>query len=126
LRDRLRNFFLHRQNVRKLAIVPIPPEFRTISEIDEVRLNDERIAHLLQPPGQHCVYRELASEPLKISLLTFEAKRSGSRDNPQLWYLRKAIDQAVRDAVGKVLRVRVCAGVDERQDNKRLDPSGGV
>src|SRR5215831_9092138 len=95
LSNGFRDFFLYKQRVREWAVVLLSPELRASAGIDEVRLDDQLIADLLHSPRQHAVDGELAPQAFIVELLPLVAKGGRPRDDPQLWYLRKAVDETV-------------------------------
>ncbi len=109
------NVLFHCKYVGSLPVILLAPELRPRRCIDQIHLNVQRVAHLAHASHQHCAHVKFTSDLLRIHLLSLVAEGGSARSDPQPLKLRKAVDQALADAVGNIFHVRIAARVRERQ-----------
>ena len=64
VRDGPGDFHLYRQKVGKLPVVLFAPELQAGFQLNEIRVNEQGVAALLNLPGQHRAHRQLTLELL--------------------------------------------------------------
>src|SRR5262249_18474968 len=121
VRDGLGEVLFQCNEIRHPPAVPFAPQLRAVRQIDEVCVNEQRIAALLHLTCKHRINTQLGPQLLQVGILPFVTKGSVAGDHLQLWYLRQVIDETFSNTVGQVLGVWVCGGVEEGQDYQRFD-----
>ena len=96
-------------------MVLLAPELRILVYIDQFRLNINGVPTLHHPPSEHGFHAQLMANLLWIDLLTFVAKDRAARYDSESPELRKGVDKAFGNSVGKIIAICIAARIDKRQ-----------
>src|SRR5205807_9213797 len=78
------DLFLYSEDIRKLAVIMLPPQLRALGDTHQIRLNNEIIPALLNLTCQDRLHLQLAPDLLRINLSPFVAKYSRAGHDFQL------------------------------------------
>jgi hypothetical protein len=111
----MRDLRLHFQQVCARTHVLLAPHLRPVSPIDQLDADRETVIALQNPPGEDADDVQRTCHLLWVRVLTLVPGRGAVGDDLHPWQLRKAVDQALADAVGQIVLRGILAGVLERQ-----------
>ena len=100
------------------------PNLAVVAGIHQLNADREALAALRHPAGHDGADAEPTGRLRDVSFLALEPKDGIARFHLHLRQLREVVDEAFGDAVAQVFRVRIAAGVDERQHGERIDRLG--
>src|SRR6266850_5601088 len=92
----------------------------TVFGVDELCLDDQKIAALKYSAGQRRAHSKFLADGLRIDVLAFVTEDRAPGHHSQLGKLRKTVDYAFGDPVREVFSVGVSSLVDQRQDGQRI------
>ena len=119
LHDGLRDVFLHREDVVKLAVVGFRPEVGIRRDLDQLRGDAYTIAGLAHTAFEHGGHVEFVRDRRNVDVGALEGERGRARGDAQAANLGEHVQQLFRQPVGEVLVVLVATHVDERQHGDR-------
>src|ERR1700722_12353892 len=93
----------------------LSPDMAVVAGADQLGADTQRFPTLRNCALEDRADAHLATNRSRIRLFSFETEGSVSGHHLQVRELRQAVDEALGDAVAQVLRVRITAGVHERQ-----------
>ena len=109
------------EQVHAAAVEAVAPQLGVLLHVDELGLHAQEIAALLHLPGEERLLFQLPSrlDGIQIAALLENAVLRG--EDAQTRDLRQPVDEAFRNAIAQILRVRIGRGVRERQDGQRIN-----
>ena len=113
IHDLLRNFRLHRQQIRRLAIVLLPPQLGILFRVHQFGLDNQRIAALQHASGEHRSHSQLFAQLPGIQILVLVVENRAARHDAKIGKLRKIVDQSFGDAVAEIFRAGIAGSVDQ-------------
>jgi len=97
------------------------PELRSLRNIHQFSLDDQRVAPLQQSPGEHGAHVQILPDLLRIDLSSLLANNGAACHDAQSTHLGEAVDHALSNAIAQVFSVGISAGIDEGQYRHRID-----
>ena len=93
--DLLREFVLHGEDIREVAIKAVGPDVCAARSIDKLAGNAHPVARLADTAFQHVAHAEFAADLLHVDRLALVGKARVTRDDMQLRQLRKISDDVL-------------------------------
>src|SRR5215813_9041637 len=86
------DFFLEREDVGDLPVVPLAPELRSLHHIHQLGADHQSIAPLHNPSREYDTHVQLAPDRLRVEILALVAEYRAARRDAKLGNLRQAVD----------------------------------
>ena len=102
-------------------MIALAPQLGTVVHVHQLRLNIQLLTELQHASGQHGAHLQLASDVLRIGVLSFVAEHGRPGHDPELRQFRELVDDRLGHAVREKFRLRIVARVDKREDGERVD-----
>ena len=115
LDDLLRHIVLNREDVGKIAIIPLRPGMAAALAVDQLTGHAYPVARLAHAALQHVMHAKCPRDILNIAAFPFEGEAGVAGDDEQALEAGQLGDDILGDAIGEIVLLRIAGHIGEGQ-----------